>query len=134
LLFEYSNPARRAARQRSVDALLVAGWKRWQIERAIRKLVRNVQFEFLDNECAFRLLGPDMYYHSLDPHLPAALARFDPPVALDDIFSYRSLGGLFDLCLEDSWSGWLIAEQLRRATQTEDLVIIHLDDSTSTDS
>jgi hypothetical protein len=113
-----------------LDALLVAGWRRRQIEQAIRKIVRNVHFEFLEKECAFRLLGPDMYYHALDPHLPAALARFDPPVALDDILSYRSLGDLFDLCLEDSWSGWLIAEQLRRAPQTEDLVIIHLDDHT----
>ena len=113
-----------------LDALLVAGWKRHQIEQAIRKIVRNVHFEFLEKECAFRLLGPDMYYHALDPHLPAALARFDPPVALDDILSYRSLGDLFDLCLEDSWSGWLIAEKLRRARQTDDLVIIHLDDHT----
>ena len=113
-----------------LDALLVAGRERRQIEQAIRKIVRNVHFEFLERECAFRLLGPDMYYHALDPHLPAALARFDPPVAVDDIVSYRSQGDLFDLCLEDSWSGWLIAEQLRRAPQTEDLVIIHLDDHT----
>lgn len=113
-----------------LDALVVAGWKRRQIEQAIRKIVRNVRFEFLEKECAFRLLGPDMCYHALDPHLPAVLARFDPPVALEDILSYRSLGDLFDLCLEDSWSGWLIAEQLRRAPQTEDLVIIHVDDHT----
>ena len=113
-----------------LDAHLVAGFERRQIEQAIRKIVRNVHFEFLEKECAFRLLGPDMYYHALDPHLPAALARFDPPVAVDDILSYRSQGDLFDLCLEDSWSGWLIAGQLRRAPQTEDLVIIHLDDHT----
>jgi hypothetical protein len=111
-----------------VDGKLLDGLERPQIEQAIRKIVRNVRFKFLEGECAIRLLGPDMYYHALDPHLTAVLARFDPPLAVHDILAYHAPGDLFDLCLEDSWSGWSIAEHLRRGPKDEDLVLIHLDD------
>ena len=113
-----------------LDCRLVAGWKRERTEGAIRKIVRSVHFDFSEKECGFRLLGPDMSYHSLDPHLPAALARFDPPVAFDQVGLYRSAGVVFDFCFEDSWTGWLIAERLRLAPPTQELVIIHLDDHT----
>jgi hypothetical protein len=103
---------------------------RQQIEMAIRRVVRNVRFDFLEQECAIRLLGPDMYYHALDPHLSAALKQFDPQIAADDILSYRLQCDLFDLCFEDSWSGCLIADHLRRSPPNDNLVIIHLDDHT----
>ena len=113
-----------------LNASMLDGYDRQQIEQAVRSIVRNVRFEFLEQEHAIRLLGPDMYYHALDPHLPAALKRFDSQIGMDDILSYRSQGKLFDLCFEDSWSGFLIADHLRRSRQTDNLVIIHLDDHT----
>jgi hypothetical protein len=111
-----------------IDRKVVDGLDRPQIERAIREIVRNVRFKFLEHECAIHLLGPDMYYHALDPYLTAALARFDPPLTVDDILAYHATGNLFDLCFEDSWSGWAIAEHLRCSPKDEDLVLIHLDD------
>jgi hypothetical protein len=103
---------------------------RQEIDKAIRRIVRNVRFEFLEHERAVRLLGPDTYYHALDPHLPAALKQFDAHLTMDDIVSYRSHGDVFDLCFEDSWSGYLIADHLRRTRHNDDLVILHLDDHT----
>lgn len=111
-----------------LNTRVLDGSDRQQIEKTIRKIVRNVRFEFLEQEYAIRLLGPDMYYHALDPHLPAELKRFE--IAFDDILSYRSQGDLFDLCLEDTWSGYLIADDLRRSREKADLVLIHLDDHT----
>ena len=114
----------------TLNASMLDRCDRQQIEKAIRRVVRNVRFEFLRQERAIRLLGPDTYYHALDPHLPDALKRFDPQIAVDDILSYRSHGDLFDLCLEDTWSGCLIAKHLRRCRQNDNLIIIHLDDHT----
>jgi hypothetical protein len=106
---------------------------RWElplIQNAIRSIVRNVHFEFIEHEYAIRLLGPDMYYHAFDPFLSSALERFDPKVKVKDILMYRSSGKIFDLCFEDSWSGYFIAEHLRRGSGDDDLIIIHLDDHT----
>ena len=111
-----------------VDRKLLDGLDRPQIERAIRKILRSVRFKFLEREGAIRLLGPDMYYHALDPSLTPVLARFDPPLTVHDILAYHAAGDLFDLCFEDSWSGWAIAEHLRHSPKEEDLVLIHLDD------
>jgi hypothetical protein len=113
-----------------LNARLIDRCDRREIEKAIREIVRNVRFEFLEQECAIRLLGPDMYYHAFDPYLPAALKRFDSRIDVDDILSYRSQGDLFDLCFEDSWSGYLIADELSRTRHKDHLVIIHLDDHT----
>lgn len=44
------------------------------------------------------------------------------------IHSYRSDGALFQLCFEDSWSGYFIASELRQMGAEDDLVLIHLDD------
>jgi hypothetical protein len=103
---------------------------RRQVEKEIQRIVRSVRFEFLEQEGAIRLLGPDMYYHALDPHLSNALNQVDPAISRKDILSYRSRRDLFDLCFEDSWSGCFIAERLRRGLQDDNLVLIHLDDHT----
>jgi len=58
------------------------------------------------------------------------LRDFDKNSAVVDICSYRSSRNLFDLCLEDSWSGYFIADHLRCLAPQEDIVLIHLDDHT----
>jgi hypothetical protein len=127
---EYPPQSESAGNVIPLDAWMFDRSDRPQIENAIRKIVRNVRFEILEQERAVRLLGPDMPYHAIDPELPAALERFDPGMTVDDILWYRSSGDLFDLCFEDSWSGYFIADRLGRSAQNGDLVIIHLDDHT----
>lgn len=99
-------------------------------KKAINEAVRNVHFELIEGDCAIRLLGPDMYYHAVDPFLSSALKQIDPRIDINDILSYRSERPLFDLCFEDLWSGYFIAHQLQRCASGADLVIIHLDDHT----
>jgi hypothetical protein len=98
--------------------------------KAIKNALRNVHFEFAEAGCAVRLLGPDMYYHATDPFLEDALAQIDSKIGIADMLSYRSHWPLFDLCFEDSWSGYFMARHLASCARGADLVIIHLDDHT----
>jgi hypothetical protein len=101
---------------------------REETERAIRQIVRSVNFMLLDLESAACLLGPEMSYHFADPYLAHVLEKFTPGLTRDDILSYRSGSGLFDLSFEDSWSGYFIANQFQKNRRHDDLVLIHLDD------
>lgn len=69
-----------------------------------------------------------MYYHALDPFLGTALAEIQPGIGVADIASFRRRGPLFDLCFEDTWSGYLIAQHLAGCASGTDLVVMHLDD------
>ena len=103
-------------------------------EETLRGIVRSVRFELLARDSAVRLLGPDMYYHGLDPFLPEVLAQLGCGPTSDDVLAYKATRAHFDLCLEDSWSGFFIADIL--AAQNvgedagEDFVLVHLDDHT----
>ena len=45
--------------------------------QALRRIVCSVKFELTQGANAFRLLGPEMSYHDVDPHLGGGLAKFD---------------------------------------------------------
>lgn len=101
---------------------------RERTEAELRRVVCSVKFELLEQANAFRLLGPEMSYHLVDPHLAEALKKVDAGLTLADILSYQSSTERFDLCLEDSWTGHLIARRFSKQGQRDDLVLIHLDD------
>ncbi len=98
------------------------------MESALRSIVRSVKFELPEAGSSVRLLGPDMSYHAVDPYLAKVLPSFKENMGLDDILFFKSQGTLYDLCFEDSWSGYFIAEQLCKLGSEKDLVLIHLDD------
>jgi hypothetical protein len=100
-------------------------------EAVLRSIVRSVRFELLPEDGAFRLLGPDLSYHRVDPHLVGALTNLDQRLTPADIGRYRDSRQFFDLCCEDSWTGFFIAKQLRDCERPRQiLVIVHLDDHT----
>ncbi len=109
---------------------LMCTYGREKTESELRSIVRSVKFELLEQEGAFRILGPDMPYHNLDPYLSENLGKFKKDMDSSEIISYRSSRKFFDLCFEDSWSGYFVADELRNRNQQEDLVFIHLDDHT----
>lgn len=98
------------------------------VERDIGNIVRSVRFELVPQNSALRLLGPDMRYHHVDPHLPNAMKAFGKDMTTSHIHAYKSDGAVFQLCFEDSWSGYFIAAHLRELGAEDDLVLIHLDD------
>lgn len=99
-------------------------------EAAVKEIVGSVRFELVEGPSAFRLLGPDTSYHQADPHLAAALARFKPALTVSDVAAYTSTTPRFDLCFEDSWTGYFIATRFRECPEPRDLLLIHLDDHT----
>jgi hypothetical protein len=113
-----------------LDGTLIRGCSRQEVERRIRRVVRSVRFDYLEEAGAFRILGPDTSYHAADPHLVPTLAEEWDGLAPGGIVSYRTEARRVDLCFEDSWSGWFIARCLQTSGQCEDLILIHLDDHT----
>jgi hypothetical protein len=65
-----------------LDASFVRIHGREQTENELKRIVCSVKFELLERASAFRLLGPEMSYHLVDPHLPEALKEFHPGMAL----------------------------------------------------
>ena len=96
------------------------------LDETIRRTLGSVQYEFVPDACAIRLLGPDMRYHELDRDLQATLHTIRADMSTADILPYLVRRQRFDLCLEDSWSGYFIADRVRKRPQ--DLVVIHVDD------
>lgn len=77
-----------------------------------------------------RLNGADLLHHAADPGLARSLATFLPAIGADELASFHTRLEHFDLCLEDSWTGKLIAEAIRASTPKDRLTILHLDDHT----
>ncbi len=67
-----------------------------------------------------------MSYHEADPHLGKRLEEMGMKPC--DILSYASRSGRIDLCFEDWWTGYFIAERFGNKRR-DDLTIIHLDDT-----
>ncbi len=103
---------------------------REETEIAIRRIVRSVRFELLESADAIRLLGPEMSYHHADPYLSEALKLFGQDLSLADVAFYKSSAEHFDLCFEDSWTGYFIAKRSQELNRQAGLVLIHLDDHT----
>jgi hypothetical protein len=99
-------------------------------ESAIRRMVCSVKFEWLESLNELQLRGPDMPYHSADPHLQPSLAQFARGMRMSDIMAFRTSEAHFDLCFEDSWSGYFIADRIKGQAPIEDLILVHLDDHT----
>jgi hypothetical protein len=113
-----------------LDAAFVQANGREATELAIRRIVCSIKFEWQKHSHTLKLCGPDMPYHSGDPYLSGFLQRFKHGLRMVDIQTFHSDEGLFDLCFEDSWSGYFIANRIRDQPADEDLVLIHLDDHT----
>lgn len=98
------------------------------VEAELRTFFRNTRFELFDDRSRLRLKGPDLYYHRLDPDLPAHLGRLGIGDGLAGAGLYRVETGTCGICLEDCWSGAFIADTLRRTGPDDALVLVHLDD------
>jgi hypothetical protein len=100
------------------------------IERRLERIVRCSRFEVVHDACGFRILGPAVPYHAIDPFLAAGLTALQRDLRMEDAQSFRVCTTAFDLCLEDSWSGYFAVESLRDTPPAEDVVFIHLDHHT----
>ena len=77
--------------------------------------------------------GPDLCHHAADPDLGSP--EFSRPVkgcdlSNGDYANFRVQLQRYDICLEDSWTGYFVAGRLAEVRTNEPLVLIHLDDHT----
>lgn len=77
--------------------------------------------------------GSDLSHHAADPDLGAY--EFSKPVKECDLSdadyaNFHCQLEKYDICLEDSWSGYFIARRLAERRTSEPLLLIHLDDHT----
>lgn len=91
------------------------------IESDLRRLLKTTAFRLIGSHKA-RLQGSDTSHHRVDPSLRVFA---DQQYALRWL---RASGPEYDLCCDDSWSGFFIARQLAIAANDEPLTIIHADD------
>lgn len=101
---------------------------REQTEHILRSILKSVKYELVEKENAFYLCGPETSYHCVDRYLAKALGQCGESLSQADIASYKCSKKSFDLCFEDCWSGFFIADYLRDLGKNQDLVILHLDD------
>lgn len=101
---------------------------RQRTETELRRIVCSVKFELVEEESAVRLLGPEMSYHQADPYLQRRLEEMW--MGRGDILSYMCRTERIDVCFEDSWTGYFIAERFEKSRRGDNLTIIHLDDHT----
>jgi hypothetical protein len=113
-----------------LDGDLLRGLTPAEATCRLQRIVGSVDFEVLEDAQAVRILAPAVPYHALDPFLKEGLARLHPSLLPDGAASYRTRTSRFDLCLEDSWSGYFVAEWLGGQTSVDDVIFIHLDDHT----
>ena len=64
----------------------------------------------------------------MDPYLQKRLDEMG--MGREDILSYISRSERIDICFEDSWTGYFIAERFEKRRRGDNLTIIHLDDHT----
>ena len=99
-------------------------------EQTLARIVRSTRVKLDEHAGGFRILGPDTPYHAVDPHLASIAGRFDAGLSPSQIATYRAERGPFDLCFEDSWSGYFVANALAAAGGQDDVTLIHLDHHT----
>lgn len=92
----------------------------------VAAVLGSTAFALAPDARSLRLLGQDRRHHRIDPCLPEGLAALG--TSRDRIHAFRRPGPPFDLCLEDSWSGWFLAPTLAAVPPGEALVLVHLDD------
>ncbi len=101
-----------------------------QLDDRIRQLVGSTRYEIDAKLTSLTLLGPDTYYHAVDPDLPGLLGRFRPGLEMSGLATFTCRAPNFDLSCEDSWSGYHLSRFLRGPRTDGPLVVIHLDDHT----
>jgi hypothetical protein len=108
----------------------VRGRARAVILARLQRICGSVALELATDGRAFRVLGPAMPHHAYDPFLPTELTRLQPDLRIEQVPSFRRNCATYDLCLEDSWSGYFVARWLRASAGVEDVVFIHCDHHT----
>lgn len=100
------------------------------IQAQLQGFARSTRVRLDTYDARLSLDGADLSYHAADPGLAASLTTFVPAITANQLGSFHTRLEHFDFCLEDSWTGKLIAETVGASKFKDRLTIMHLDDHT----
>jgi hypothetical protein len=96
----------------------------------LQGFARSTRVKINQEHMRLMLCGTDLAHHAADPHLFDSFHM--PPVKVcdDEYAEFHVQLSDYDLCMEDSWTGYLVSRHLTEQNIQEPLVFIHLDDHT----
>lgn len=100
------------------------------LDLAIMRIVKSSRWSFDRETLELSVSGPGCEHHRADAELAAVLRQFEQGRAFDAPLMFTATKELFDLCLEDNWTGLFVARELADWNEREPLVLVHLDDHT----
>lgn len=101
------------------------------VRQQLQAFARSTRVEVdLENGARLLLRGTDLAHHTADPYLRDNVHMLPVEVNDDDYANFHAHLAEYDLCMEDSWTGYFVAQCLAERSTHEPLVFIHLDDHT----
>jgi hypothetical protein len=101
-----------------------------EIAKELLPIIRSNFSTVSDEKDSIKVEGPDTSYHTIDPFLENGLNYLNIPFDEKSMGMFFRKEPIFDICLEDSWSGLFLAKHLARGDNKSPLTILHLDDHT----
>lgn len=117
----------------TIDAAILADLGYGHVAEQLQLFAKSTRVMISHDHLRLEYSGPDLSHHRADPDLGAvefcrSADGFD--LAGADYANFHVSLPEFDLCLEDSWTGYFISRLLANSRSRDSLVLIHLDDHT----
>lgn len=108
---------------------IIAGKLGPDLQSALRNILKSTAFEISESRDCIRLMGPDTSHHGLDTQFADVLIDMNFARSAKEPASFRTkIGPDVHFCVEDSWSGFALADELSGFANDEPVVLIHIDD------
>lgn len=101
-----------------------------QVRDQLQVLARSTAIHVDEGKSRLFLCGTNLDHHFADPSLYQFAGTLPVPVREDQFAGFYTHLPCYDLCLEDSWTGYFLSSCLQQSLSQEPIVLIHLDDHT----
>jgi len=102
-----------------------------QVRAQLQTFARSTKIDVDQDQLRVVLRGTDLGHHRADPHLTDNVRSLPAPVIDGDYAAFRARLHEYDLCMEDSWTGYFASRCLQSQMLPEEpVVFVHLDDHT----
>ena len=96
----------------------------------LQAFARSTKIALDRDRLQLMLCGTDLGHHDADPHLAKYADSLPIAVTEGEFAEFHERLTNYDLCMEDSWTGYFVSRCLVTWTQAEPMVLLHLDDHT----
>lgn len=100
------------------------------VEKQLQDFARSTQIEIDQEELRLTLCGTNLEHHNADPYLNQTNSTLLSILNKNQYGEYRKKKPNYDLCMEDSWSGFFIAQCISTWKKPDPIILLHLDDHT----